>query len=61
VDEADEISLVVDEMNETSLLEDVAWVIDADVLAGTLLTGSVDETPLLTPAAWLPFVSTLLL
>jgi hypothetical protein len=61
VDEADEISLVVDEVDETSLLEDVAWVIDADVLAGTLLTGSVDETPLLTPAAWLPFVSTLLL
>lgn len=34
---------------------------DADVLAGPLLVESVDEIALLPPAAWLPFVSTVLL
>jgi hypothetical protein len=36
-------------------------VIDADVLAGPLSVESVDETPVLPPVAWLPFVSTVLL
>jgi hypothetical protein len=50
----------------TLLLVDADWavellVIDADVLAGPLSVESVDETPVLPPVAWLPFVSTVLL
>jgi hypothetical protein len=66
LDEIEEMSLLVDEAAEMSPLVDEVWatellVIDTDVLAGTLLTGSVDEILLLTPAAWLPLVSTVLL